>query len=45
MDLAKIIPVVVLALCITVLGLFGTGDASAAALNLLCLLIGSRLRF
>lgn len=40
----KVIPVVVLALCITALGLFGNGDVGSTALNLLCLLIGSRLR-
>jgi hypothetical protein len=41
----KIIPVVVLALCITALGLFGSGDATSEALKLLCLLVGSRVRF
>jgi len=44
MDFTRVIPVVVLALCITALGPFGTGDATSAALNLLCLLVGSRLR-
>ena len=45
MEFTRIIPVVVLALCITALGLFGTGDATSEALYLLCLLVGSRLRF
>jgi len=45
MPWVRIIPVVVLAVCITALGLFGTGDTASSALNLLCLLVGSRLRF
>jgi hypothetical protein len=36
---------VVAMLCITILTLFSSGDAAAAAFNLFYLLIGSRLRF
>jgi hypothetical protein len=45
MNLGRVISFVVIALCITALGLFGSGDAAASAFNLLYLLIGSRLRF
>ena len=45
MDLPKYAPLLALVLCVTILGLFGSGDLASTALNLLYLLIGSRLRF
>ena len=34
---SEIVPVIVLALCVTALGLFGTGELASAALNILWL--------